>query len=233
MTESKANNQSTLSIAFAVFAIVCVGAFLAFRGSDIGQLPKLVGNLGGGALFAFSGFVESVAAVSFGLGVVVAWFGLGSSLSVLLFRDKKLGRFLVTQQIAIGAALWSLVWFFFGLIGGYSKTVAIIALWVGCIAAIVRAAQMFSDWKERTREPINFWGFAAKRLAEVAAGLSLVAALAPAVAKDTLLYHFSVPKGFISQGSSTFIDGNIASYLALGTEMHTVWAMLSASSISF
>ena len=56
--------------------------------------------------------------------------------------------------------------------------------------------------------------------------LSFIAALAPPTAKDTLLYHFAVPKAFIAQGSSAFIEGNIASYLALGNEMHVVWAML-------
>ena len=56
--------------------------------------------------------------------------------------------------------------------------------------------------------------------------LALVAALAPPTAKDALLYHFSLPKAFIAQHSNGFVDGNIASYLALGTEMHVVWDRL-------
>ncbi|MEQ1646031.1 MAG: glycosyltransferase family 39 protein, partial [Pyrinomonadaceae bacterium] len=56
--------------------------------------------------------------------------------------------------------------------------------------------------------------------------LAFVASLAPPNAKDSLLYHVSVPKAFIAQGSNTFIEGNIASYLALGTEMQVVWARL-------
>ena len=58
--------------------------------------------------------------------------------------------------------------------------------------------------------------------------MTLVASLAPPIAKDTLLYHFAVPKAFIAQHSNAFIDGNMASYLAMGTEMHYVWAMLLA-----
>ena len=56
--------------------------------------------------------------------------------------------------------------------------------------------------------------------------LALVGALAPPTAKDTLLYHFALPKAFVAQGSNAFVEGNIASYLALGGEMHNVWAML-------
>ena len=58
--------------------------------------------------------------------------------------------------------------------------------------------------------------------------LALVGALAPPTAKDTLLYHFAVPKAFVAQDSNAFVEGNIASYLALGGEMHNVWAMLLA-----
>ena len=56
--------------------------------------------------------------------------------------------------------------------------------------------------------------------------LGLIASLAPPIAKDALLYHFAVPKTFVAQHGNGFIDGNIASYLAMGTEMHYVWAML-------
>ncbi len=62
--------------------------------------------------------------------------------------------------------------------------------------------------------------------------LALVASIAPPTAKDTLLYHFAVPKAFIAQGNNAFIEGNIASFLALGTEMHSVWAMLLGDLVS-
>ena len=56
--------------------------------------------------------------------------------------------------------------------------------------------------------------------------LALIGALAPPTAKDTLLYHFAVPKAFVAQGSNAFVEGNIASDLVPGAEMHNVWAML-------
>ena len=62
--------------------------------------------------------------------------------------------------------------------------------------------------------------------------MRLIAAIAPPIAKDTLLYHFAVPKAFIAQHSNAFIDGNIASYLALGTEMQSVWATLLGNIVS-
>src|SRR5205085_135919 len=61
---------------------------------------------------------------------------------------------------------------------------------------------------------------------------ALIASLAPPVAKDSLLYHFALPKAFVSQHANIFVDGNIASYLALGTEMNSVWAMLIGSIVS-
>ena len=62
--------------------------------------------------------------------------------------------------------------------------------------------------------------------------LAFIASLAPPTAKDTLLYHFALPKAFVAQHGNAFIDGNIASYLALGTEMHSVWAMLLGGFVS-
>jgi hypothetical protein len=57
-------------------------------------------------------------------------------------------------------------------------------------------------------------------------GLALMAALAPPTAKDTLLYHFALPKAYIAAGRSLELPHNIAGYYPLGVEMHAVWAML-------
>jgi len=47
-----------------------------------------------------------------------------------------------------------------------------------------------------------------------------------------LLYHFAIPKNFVAAGNNAVIEGNIASYLALGTEMHVVWAMLTGNLVN-
>src|SRR5258708_5733035 len=56
--------------------------------------------------------------------------------------------------------------------------------------------------------------------------LALVAALAPPTAKDTLLYHYALPKAWIAAGRAIEIPYNIAGYYPLGVEMHAVWALL-------
>jgi hypothetical protein len=56
--------------------------------------------------------------------------------------------------------------------------------------------------------------------------LALVAAMAPPTAKDTLLYHYALPKAWITAGRAIEIPYNIAGYYPLGVEMHVVWAML-------
>ncbi|MFM9903101.1 MAG: ArnT family glycosyltransferase [Pyrinomonadaceae bacterium] len=223
------------AIIFAVFAVACVIAFLAFRGSDIGQLPKFVWNLGGGPLageMAFDSFIGILVAIfifqaSMGLGkhvcrfIVPSW--IESSSVWLLFAG-------VT---AVGAVTWSLVWFFLGLAGSYTPVAAIGCIIIGNIllAVPVGAAKSEKDndryWKGKS---ISDWTLVTLGLFPVLIGL--IAALAPPTAKDTLLYHFALPKAFIAQGGSAFIDGNIASYLALGTEMHSVWAMLLGNLVS-
>ncbi|MEJ7710875.1 MAG: hypothetical protein WKF84_13675 [Pyrinomonadaceae bacterium] len=61
--------------------------------------------------------------------------------------------------------------------------------------------------------------------------LALLSSLAPPTAKDTLLYHFSLPKAYIAAGGHIEVPYNIAGYLPLGAEMHSVWAMLTGSLI--
>ena len=130
-------------------------------------------------------------------------------------------------KTAIGAAIWSVIWFFLGLFGAYSGIAAIAAVLAG-LALAVMSLRRVRESKAESRVPEKPSGFDKALLVIIAIplGLAFIASLAPPVAKDTLLYHFAVPKAFIAQHSNGFIQGNIASYLALGTEMHTVWAML-------
>ena len=134
-------------------------------------------------------------------------------------------------KTALGAAIWSTLWFFLGLVGMYNGTVAALALIVGIAAAVhayvVRGGAKYeesAEWKAIDNLLFILIG--------IPVLLALISSLAPPIAKDTLLYHFAVPKAFIAQHSNAFIDGNIASYLALGTEMHAVWAMLLGGLVS-
>ncbi len=48
------SENATAAIVFAGFAVVCIVAFLSFRGGDLGKLGTLAGNLGGGPMFGLS-----------------------------------------------------------------------------------------------------------------------------------------------------------------------------------
>ena len=220
--------------ALAVFAAICVIAFLANRGSDIGQIGKLFENLGGGPLIG-GGFLErSVFGAGLAVLIVGAWVGVGHFAVSFLPVTKNESHSHVLElavKAGVGAAVWSLVWFFLGIAGAYSWWTAVIALVVGQ-AFFIFSFQRAKEAKDESRVPEKTAVFDKVLLGLIAVpvALSFIACLAPPTAKDTLLYHFAVPKAFIAQGSNAFIEGNIASYLALGTEMHSVWAMLLAGS---
>jgi hypothetical protein len=221
---------------FAVFAVVCIVAFLTNRGSDVGQLPGLVGNLGGGPLVGFEGFRDSVAGSIAACLIGLSWFGLGSFVASLIgtTREKNTqSSIFFVSNASVGAAVWSLVWFFLGIVGAYSGMFAICSIVIGLGLAALKIQNLKSGNIE-TIEPQKRAGVATALaiLIAISLCLALVASLAPPIAKDALLYHLAVPKAFIAQHSNGFVDGNIASYLALGTEMHSVWAMLLGNIIS-
>ncbi len=220
----------------AIFAAALLVVFIAFRGSDLLKLPTLVGNLGGGPLFGVEGILASiVGAVISGL-ILVSWFGTGT----FVFRYLKIERgenhshvLELVRNIAVGAIVTSLIWFFLGLAGLYSPLAAIIVTVVGFVEGGISLARV-REAKSESRVPEKATGFdkALLLLIAIPVALAFIAALAPPIAKDTLLYHFAVPKAYIAQHSNAFIEGNIASYLALGTEMHAVWAMLLGNFLS-
>ena len=116
MAESKTNNHGLATVAFAVFASVCVIAFLAYRGSDVGQLPELIGNLGGGPLFGIEGVRDSIVGVVAAALIGISWFGLGSVVTRFVKREIRPSRvFEIAFTTAIGAGVWSLIWLFLGL----------------------------------------------------------------------------------------------------------------------
>ncbi len=132
-TENK-SSSSVAAIGFAIFAAILLVAFLSYRGSDVGQLGSLIGNLGGGPLFGSGGFGDSLIGVVIGLVILLSWFGLGSLASSLInipefeHNSRSID---IAVNCAIGAAVWSLVWFFLGLAGAYKGGVALAAACIG------------------------------------------------------------------------------------------------------
>jgi hypothetical protein len=228
--------NSTAAIIFAIWAAVLVIAFLAYRDADVGQLPRLLGTLGGGPLFGGEGLRDSLTgAVVAGL-LGISWFGLGDFVFRFIETDKSENHshlLELAMRIAAGSAIWSLIWFFLGALGAYGRPSAAVAVTVGVVLAVLSIGRIKEAGREsRVPEPANAVDKVLLALAAVPVVLAFIASLAPPVAKDTLLYHFAVPKAFIAQGSSAFVEGNIASFLALGTEMHAVWAMLLGQFVS-
>lgn len=228
---------STLSAMLcAAWAIVLLVAFLANRSSDVGQLPMLIGNLGGGQLFGVTGFRDSVVGAVVAGVIATSWFGLGSFVSsfIKVSKDENHSHLLeLSIKTAAGAAIWSLIWFFLGIAGAYNGVAAIVAAAIGLVLAVL-SFQRIREARDESRVPDKATRFDQILMALIAVPmiLALVASMSPATAKDTLLYHFAVSKAFIAQGSNAFVEGNIASYLALGTEMQNVWAMLLGGFVS-
>lgn len=224
-----------VAIIFAAWAMILLIAFLANRGSDIGQLPNLAGNFGGGPVVG-AGIIDSLVGVVIACLIAAAWFGIGSFILSAIKPEMAENRSVALDlaiKIAIGAAFWSLIWFFLGVAGAYNRVGAAVSLVVGISLAIFGLRRKGRSKREVSpEEKVAVFERIVQILIGVPVLLAFVASLAPPTAKDTLLYHFSVPKAFIEQGGNGIIEGNIASYLALGTEMHTVWAMLLGGFVS-
>lgn len=226
----KVESYGLPALAVAVWAIVLLIAFFANRGTDVGRIGQLIGDLGGGPL-AGSGVLDSLSGALIAAAVAATWFVTGDFIVSLLPTAKKnkvhshLLEF--AAKAAVGAAVWSLIWFVLGLAGLYTRPTAVFALLIGLAPGLI-GLRRFREARNESRTPDRTQGFDKLLLAMIAVPvvLAFIASLAPPTSKDTLLYHFAVPKAFLAQGSNAFIEGNIASYLALGTEMHTVWAML-------
>jgi len=213
----------------AIWAAVLLTVFIAFRSTDLLKLPMLLGGLGGGEVFG-AAFVDTLIGAAAAGAVLLSWFGLGSLTAKLIRAERRENDSHVLELVrstAVGSILWSLIWFFLGIAGLYTKTAAVTAMALG-IALCVFGALRLREARNESRTPDAASGV--DRLLILLVGfvllIAFVAALAPPTAKDTLLYHFALPKAYIAQGGNGFVEGNIASYLALGGEMHFVWAML-------
>ena len=220
-----------------VWGMLLIVAFLSFRGSDVGQLPALVlsllRSLTISSPFGLQGLAASVLGVLIAALIALSWYGLGDLLVHLartprveeIGSDQRSSRaFEWARACALGAGLWSLLWFALGTLKLYRRPAAAIALLIG-LALFVLAYKRHKGIR-RSDESIALPGRVALLLIIMTGALALLAALAPPTAKDTLLYHLSLPKVFIAAGGFTDVPYNIASFLPLGAEMHSVWAML-------
>jgi hypothetical protein len=175
--------------------------------------------------------------------VVTAWYGLGRTLLRGLGspggdgasgRTPTPGAMRVASACAIGAGLWSLVWFALGLSGAYRPGIALAAVAGGLAMAALRDrrrsdASAAAAHDPAARTPLSV---AMQAVVAFAVAAALTGALAPPTAKDALQYHLALPKAFAAAGGLADVPGNVASYFALGAEMHGLWAMLLGRLVS-
>ena len=211
--------------------------FLWNRGDDVGRLPALTASfavsLAHGPVLGLGGLLASLAGTTLAALIGLAWYGLGAAITPglpgLRHRPTREDR---TAEIAdvtlLGAAAWSLVWFLLGTVYLYRVPVAVIALLAGLGLA---AAALARDRPSARAIGRAAWS-AALALVVTTQALALVAALAPPTAKDTVLYHFALPRAYIAAGGGIEVPYNIAGYYPLGVELHAVWAMLLGAPMS-
>jgi hypothetical protein len=229
-TPEQNSTANIAAIGFALFAVVLLVAFFSYRGADVGQLGRLSGNLGGGPWSGSEGFISSALGALIAVAILSSWYGIGRFVHRLIEKpdadDRRSPAVEFAVACGIGAAVWSIVWFVIGVAGAYSASVAVVDTILG-LALAVAAGHIHLRSEGFSSADKVLWIVIAVPLL-----LAFAAALAPPTAKDTLLYHLALPKAFIAQGGLVFVDGNIASYLSLGAEMHNVWAMLLGGLVS-
>src|SRR5262249_51738214 len=134
----------------------------------------------------------------------------------------------VATRALVGAAVWSIVWFFLGVAQLYRPPIALAAALVaGALGVhVCRSATPIAPSRD-ARVPRT-------GVALVGSGqaLALGGAPAPRTANDSLLYHLALPKTYIAAGGLVDTPRNIASFYPLGVEMHSVWAMLVGGFVS-
>jgi hypothetical protein len=206
-------------------------AFLWNRGDDVGRLPALtasfVASLAHGPVWGLRGLLASLAGAALAGLIGLAWYGLGDAIARRLppLRDRPPHEERIAEVAGVtllGAAAWSFIWFLLGAVYLYRVPVAVGALLAGLALA---AAALASD-RPSPRAITRAAGSAALALVVTMQTLALSAALAPPTAKDTVLYHFALPKAYIAAGGGIEVPYNIAGYYPLGVELHAVWAML-------
>jgi len=248
--------DSTGTAAFwiaVLWALALAAIFFRYRGADVGKLPQTIVGLLAGFTGGFTALQiaaacgQSLAGALLAGLIVLSWFGVGELLQrVLKLSNASSGDAAIyvstapgTNKIADvawscawGAGATALVWFGLGWMWLYKWPVAAGLLLIGVALGLVAVRRLRSDalpWQPNAKGALSRVTSALVLIPLLLAG---VAALAPPTAKDTLLYHISLPKMFLGAGGIVDAPGNIAQYYPLGAEMNGLWAMLAGRIIS-
>ena len=233
---ARAREIGVVAVAGAWWIFLAI-TFLWNRGDDVGRLPALTASfaasLAHGPVWGLGGLLASLAGTTLAGLIGLSWYGLGAAITrglpALRQRPTRADRAAeIADLTLLGAAAWSLAWFLLGTVYLYRVPVAVIALLAGLGLA---AAALARDRPSARAIGRAAWS-AALALVVTTQALALVAALAPPTAKDTVLYHFALPRAYIVAGGGVEVPYNIAGYSPLGVELHAVWAMLLGAPMS-
>ncbi len=224
------NSALTFAVGAVLGVVVLAVIFFSYRTQDVGQLPsllyELIATLGRERIVQGATVGGNVIATFIAALIACCWFGLGAIVLRWVKLETTSLALRVAWQLALGASLWSLLWFALGVVGLFRSTVALGLLLLGLSLAAVALRQASKDWPSREKAD-EYW---LRRLAVALIGLvcllALIAALAPPTGKDALVYRLAVPQAYLAAGGIVDVTTNVLGFLALGAEMHGVWAML-------
>lgn len=217
-----------LNTGILLWALLLSALFLYYHTADLGQLSPLVRtffiSLFQPRQFDFHELLYSITGLICASLVFLSWHGLGALCLKTISVANEDGPLAWAKQTAFGAGAWSLLWYFLGLLHIYKTLTALTFVGLGLLLFIFA----FS-WRQKNTQPVEKFSLISRiafALLLFLSLLALISALAPPTAKDTLLYHFALPKVYVNAGGIVDEPYNIAQFLPLGAEMHNVWAML-------
>ena len=230
-TDVSVKVAATFAAGAVVGLVILAGIFFAHRSQDVGQLPTLlhdfIATLGRERIVQWATLGGNLVAVCLAVMIVCSWFGLGAITQRWIKLDTASYALRVAWQSAIGASLWSLLWFALGVAGFLRKGVALGCLLFGLILATIAIVPACKDWLGRGAKGEQDWvGRTAFALIVLVGGLALMAALAPPTGKDAMVYRLAIPKAYLSAGGIVDVSTNVLGYLSFGAELHGVWAIL-------
>ena len=154
-TDVSVNSAPALTAGAVIGVVVLAAIFFSYRASDVGQLPSLLheflATLGRERVVRWTLFGNSVLATLIAALIVCSWFGLGAFVQRLMKLETESFALRIAWQAAIGAGLWSLLWFALGMVGLFRKSIALGLLLVGLGLAARAIRPTIKEWAVREK----------------------------------------------------------------------------------
>jgi len=224
------NSALTATAGVMIGVVILAAIFFSYRVQDVGQLSALLHefftSMGREQIVQWSTLGGKVAAICITGFIVCSWWGVGILVERWLKLEIKSRALRVAWQTAMGASLWSLLWFALGLVGLFRQSIAVGLLLAGMSFVVLAIRPAVKDWSGREERDQDWLWRISFTVITLIGLLALLAALAPSTGKDALVYRLAVPKAYLAAGGIVDVTTNVYGYLAFGAELNGVWAML-------